>query len=145
MTGGGGICLPANVMARHVIISVIVGKGKIEMCHRQSNCTCTCWMCWMEQKAIDVWQIWWFGSCWMESFACCIHTEVNIAKDLSDTKVGAGWWSISAKSFVHLPHHDRITPFFLPLGTEFIKNMLPIRRESQRVTGKQTASSFNLA
>lgn len=67
----------------------------------------------------------------------CIHTEVNIAKDLLDTK---GWCRLVkhlSKMFVHLPHHDRITPFFLPLGTEFIKNMLPIRRESQHVTGKQ--------
>lgn len=46
----GGVCLSANVVARHVIMSAIVGKQVMEMCHGQLACTHARWMFLMEQR-----------------------------------------------------------------------------------------------
>lgn len=40
----GGVCLSANVVARHVIMSAIVVKQVMEMCHGQLACTHARWM-----------------------------------------------------------------------------------------------------
>lgn len=96
---GEKICLSANVVARNSIMSLIVWKRTMEMCHSQLTCPCTWWMCWMEQKPKSIGEK-------NDCVACCLQC--------------LEYWKI----FYHfkLPDHDKMTPFRPTIRLEFISN-----------------------